>query len=439
MEVRRQLLHIAVGAGAIALKWLTWPQAAGIALAAVAFNAFLLPTLLPQVVRRGERTGAFTSGLVLYPMAVLALILIFRHRLDLAATAWVILAAGDGLATLIGVHLPRPALAWNPDKSVVGLLAFVIGGGAAAIGTLWWFSPGADLTWLVTTGLIATVAAGFAESVPIRLDDNITVPVIAAAALWSLTLVSPETWLAAVTTWSPVVLILLAVNGAVAVAGWRAATVTGPGAVIGAALGSLMIVSAGAPGWVMLIAAFLMAAGSTRLGHARKSRAGIAEARGGRRGPGNAIANTGLATWAALVGAGMIDPTLASLALVAALTTAGSDTVASEVGKAFGKTTWLVTTWRRVPAGTSGALSLEGTAAGVAASVVLATIGWGVGLLPPVAIPLVIVGATVASLLEGVLGATLEARGMLTNDVVNFANSAMGAGLTMVTWSLLMR
>jgi len=49
----------------------------------------------------------------------------------------------------------------------------------------------------------------------------------------------------------------------------------------------------------------------------------------------------------------------------------------------------------------------------------------------------VIVAANAASIVEGVIGATMEARGMLTNDVVNFVNSAMGAGVAMLIWSSL--
>jgi len=48
-----------------------------------------------------------------------------------------------------------------------------------------------------------------------------------------------------------------------------------------------------------------------------------------------------------------------------------------------------------------------------------------------------VVAATVASLIEGVIGATIEARGMLTNDVVNFVNSGIGAGLAILIWSSL--
>ena len=76
----------------------------------------------------------------------------------------------------------------------------------------------------------------------------------------------------------------------------------------------------------------------------------------------------------------------ALLALVAALTAGGSDTVASEIGKAWGRSTFLVTTLNRVPPGTPGAMSLEGTAAGVLAAVALAAVGVAFGLVPASAI-----------------------------------------------------
>jgi uncharacterized protein (TIGR00297 family) len=45
-----------------------------------------------------------------------------------------------------------------------------------------------------------------------------------------------------------------------------------------------------------------------------------------------------------------------------------ADTTSSEIGKAYGQTTYLITNFRRVPRGTEGAVSLEGTLAGVAAA-----------------------------------------------------------------------
>ena len=42
--------------------------------------------------------------------------------------------------------------------------------------------------------------------------------------------------------------------------------------------------------------------------------------------------------------------------------------MSSEIGKAYGKRAYLLTTLREVPRGTEGAVSLEGSVAGVAAA-----------------------------------------------------------------------
>ncbi|MCA1651993.1 MAG: DUF92 domain-containing protein, partial [Acidobacteria bacterium] len=121
-----------------------------------------------------------------------------------------------------------------------------------------------------------------------------------------------------------------------------------------------------------------------------------------------------------------------SVAFVAALTAGASDTVASEIGKAWGRRTWLLTSLRRVPPGTSGAISLEGSAAGVLGACALAGAGWGLGLIPGNAVLPVIAGATVGSLVESALGATLEAPGILNNDLLNFFNTAVAAAVAVL-------
>lgn len=57
---------------------------------------------------------------------------------------------------------------------------------------------------------------------------------------------------------------------------------------------------------------------------------------------------------------------------VASFVSKFSDTVSSEVGKAYGKTTYLINTLKIVPRGTEGAVSLEGTAGGAAAAALFA-------------------------------------------------------------------
>jgi uncharacterized protein (TIGR00297 family) len=188
-------------------------------------------------------------------------------------------------------------------------------------------------------------------------------------------------------------------------------------------------------GWLVLLVSFAAAAAMTRVGFARKLRAGIAEERGGRRGPGNAIANTGAAAWLAVLAAGMMPADLARLAMVAALATAAGDTIASEAGKAWGRTTWLVTTFRRARPGTTGAVSAEGTIAGALGAAFIAAVAAAAGLIEPAGIIVVAGAATVASLVEGALGATLEGAGILDNHALNLVNSLIGAALAVLAAS----
>jgi len=61
------------------------------------------------------------------------------------------------------------------------------------------------------------------------------------------------------------------------------------------------------------------------------------------------------------------------------------------------------------------------------AALALAAIASVFGLVSFSAVPLIVVAATVGSFAESVLGATLEAPGVLNNDVLNFVNTAIAA------------
>jgi uncharacterized protein (TIGR00297 family) len=218
-------------------------------------------------------------------------------------------------------------------------------------------------------------------------------------------------------------------NIAVAVAGWLARTVSVSGGVAGVTIGTVIFAGAGWRGWLLLFISFVAASVASRLGLRRKLALGIAEERGGRRGFGNAIANTGIAAcWAALLVLGRDDYSagFCYLLLTAALVAGASDTVASEIGKAWGRRTFLVTSFRPVRPGTPGAVSVEGTLAGIAAALGLAFIAASLGLLEaPLmrSIGIVVTAATLASFIESVLGATLEPRGILNNDLLNFVTT----------------
>lgn len=120
---------------------------------------------------------------------------------------------------------------------------------------------------------------------------------------------------------------------------------------------------------------------------------------------------------------------------VASLASKLSDTLGSELGKAYGKNTYLITTLKAVPRGTEGAVSLEGTLAGIAGSVAIAAFASALRVLPAGNMPILIctMAALVATTAESFIGATLqsEQRPWLTNEMVNFVMTLIGAATAM--------
>lgn len=431
-EDARQLVHIAMGAFALTLPYLTWLQAIALAGLAVAFNLFTLQKLLGRrLFRPGERIGRLGTGIVLYPLSVLTLLLLFRTRADIVAAAWGVLAVGDGTATIVGRRFPIAAIPWNQAKSVGGSLAFAGFGGAAAVGLAWWcretVMPPAYPWFFIVGPVLAAIAAAAIETIPVSLDDNVSVSITAASVMWIVSLISTDLVTEAARSIGPTFVIALVANTVVAAAGYLARTVTVSGAIAGTLLGTVIFVATGAAGWTLLLLCFASAVITSRVGLDRKRILGIAEEKGGRRGAGNAVANTGVAAIAALLSVLSYAHTQATIAFVAALVAGASDTIASEIGKAIGKRTFLITTMRMVTPGTSGAMSLEGTLAGIGGAGILALAAIALGLMPMAFVIPVVLAATAGALVESALGATLEPRGVLNNDLLNFINTTVAA------------
>ncbi len=183
-------------------------------------------------------------------------------------------------------------------------------------------------------------------------------------------------------------------------------------------------------GYLVVMFYFLVGSAVTKVGMEQKEAEGIAEKRSGMRGPENVWGSALTATLCAIATLFVDSPfkELLILGYVASFATKLSDTTASEVGKAYGKTTFLITNFQPVPRGTEGAVSLEGTLAGIVGSIAIAFVGWAVGLINLYGIIICIIAAFIATNIESVIGATIQSRfNWLTNEVVNFFNTAIGA------------
>jgi uncharacterized protein (TIGR00297 family) len=421
-----------MGAFALLLRDLAWWQAAVLAGLAILFNVTVLPRIGgARLYRASDVARGFPPGIVLYPVAVLLLILLFPSRPDIAAAAWGIMAAGDGLATIVGRAAGGRPLPWNREKTLVGSATLALAGGAAGAFLCWWCRPAVVpppyLWFSLGAPFLAALVAAAVESIPVRLDDNVSVPLSAAGVLFCLSLVSEDLALGAVSLIARQLPVALLVNAAVAAVGFAARTVSLSGALCGAGIGTTIFIATGWQGWLLLMVTFLLASITSRMGLERKTLLGIAEERGGRRGAANAVANTGVATVAAIMAVLTYARDPALIAFAAALAAGGSDTVASEIGKAWGRRSYLVPIFTRVSPGTSGAISAEGTAAGLLAAFALAVAAATLELVPFTAIAAIVGGATAGAFVESALGAMLEPHGIVNNDLLNFLNTAVAA------------
>lgn len=203
------------------------------------------------------------------------------------------------------------------------------------------------------------------------------------------------------------------------------------------ALGVILWGTLGWRGYGVMMFYFLAGSAVTRIGMAEKEALGIAEKRSGARGPenvwGSALIGTFCAlgvywaTWNGSTNAQGWVPLLL-LGYVASIGTKLADTCGTEIGKAYGQRTFLITTLQAVPRGTEGAVSLEGTVAGIVGSIAIATLAWSVGLISPMGIGICAIAAFIATNIESLIGATIEGKvGWLTHDVVNILNTLIGA------------
>jgi uncharacterized protein (TIGR00297 family) len=186
---------------------------------------------------------------------------------------------------------------------------------------------------------------------------------------------------------------------------------------------------------VPVLAVSLLAYFATKLGRAKKERLGTAESRKGRA-ASQVAANLGVAAimLSFHVQMGLIDShwfspgRIAPIPIfavgLAALAEAAADTVSSEIGQVLGGRPRMITTLRIAAPGTDGAISLAGTFAGIVSAGIVAALGtlaltgdWTIFAVS-------CTGGIFGLLFDSLLGATIERRGLLNNDAVNFLSTA---------------
>ncbi len=422
----RKIVHMSMLIFAFLLPYLTWRQAAGCALLALLFNVVILPRIgadLRKSPASAPSSGVWT-GIVIYPISVLALILLYRHDLYIVGAVWAILALGDGTAGVAGSSIRGPSLPWNREKTWSGFLGFVVAATAGAYALTRWVGPEIDADVALRICAATALVGAIVESLPIRLDDNATVPLVSGAFMYCLYFVERSALDSNMPYLGRRIVLAAAVNLALAVLALSLKMVNRSGAVCGFLLGVAIYLGWGYKSFLMMFAFFVIGSVATRVGYARKAARGLAERRGGARSWREALANSLAGAFFSLLVITTHHEGAFLIALIAAFAEAAGDTASSEIGQWLSGRAYLITTLQPVPAGENGGVSLGGSIAGILSSSLVVSLAFALGLCGKGTAGIALSAAVAGNILDSTLGATIERCGLVTNGIVNFAGTS---------------
>ena len=380
-DATRTFVHVLTALAVAAVPWLFASPLGPMTLALV-FAAVNLWAIRHRKLDALHAARPASYGTVAMPLALVFAFVLFEPRTTgFTATAWTIawtiLALADPVAGAVGRRYGH-----GGAKSWAGSAAFFVVAFATSLAglILWQASQGGPVApRLATNGdgvgplyppLLAHAAAAAAvatacEWLGRRGWDNLFVVLGVYFALVTMAVryqLPDAAW-----AWMPVV-------GALAFAGaaYRLRWLSGSGAVAAGLFAWLVLLKGGWPYLLSGAGFFVLSSLLSRWNRRRSASVDAIAEKGHRRDAAQVAANGFVAAVALALGHGP----LVLAAWVGAFAAAAADTWGTEIGTRFGGTPRLVTTGRKVPAGTSGGISAAGLLGGLAGAAVVGTLAW---------------------------------------------------------------
>ena len=208
-------------------------------------------------------------------------------------------------------------------------------------------------------------------------------------------------------------------------------------AVTATILGFLVALASGLKGISMLAAFFVLSVLATSHKKAEKLKIHPAESAGSPE-----VEKTGRDSWQVLANGGiagitailvLLNPENSSyylLMMAASLASALADTLSSELGTLYGSRFFNVITFKKEAKGLDGVISIEGTIIGAIGAGIIALIYAGFG---KTALTVALAGI-LGNLTDSILGALLERKNLIGNNLVNFLNTLFAAVIALLLY-----
>ena len=462
-EYKRQTIHVLIGMIVLIFPFVPL-QYLVLLLLVLFFSVLMLPVsskLFRIITSSDKATKRRPTGAICLSGSMLILVLVawaltftdYEFPIFLIGGAIAITTFGDGMATILrvteqarynilnNIEYPRRQYQGEQTKpesvkasltilSVGAIFSFLIGAWI-----VYWTGYTVSFQLLFFISVIGGTSGALFECISTRIHDNITVPIGSAMTMWLLLVIGYSV--------SPMYL-LFALAFALLL-GYLAyvAKIADISGLLSATLVGVLIIAFTNVWWFLLLLTFYMLGGGfTKYKYEYKKSLGIAQGKGGARGYRNVFSNSIFAIAASICYT--IFPHESYLFLyiyLGAVATATGDTLASEVGTTYKGSPRMITTLKKVEPGTDGGVSMLGETASILGSLVIGIFAvlFGVIAVDPIRLCLigmtiVVVSGFVGTNIDSLLGATLQQRGILSNNGVNVVSTLAGGLVAGALW-----
>ncbi len=404
-EFTRKFVHILVGVMMFFIPILLQSSLPMVLIAAV-FTIVNWVTVRKQLLP-AMNDARESYGTAYYPFAFLILVLFaWPDHIIIIIIAMLVLALADTAAAIVGESLPSPHKfsLTGDEKSLEGSLAMWVVS-FLVIATLLYFPP-----YQIFSGLALSTALGYAaltatiataaETLSRKGSDNLIVPLSVALVIYFLLTRSS----AEIIQFSLGMLL----GGIAAILFWKLRLLATSGAMATFLLATVIF---GFGGWqwtLPILAFFIPSSLLSKVGKRIKTRYDLVFEKGSERDFAQVFANGGVPGIIMIVYM-LTGNDVYFLYYLAALAAASADTWATELGTLVRHQPRLITTLRKVAAGTSGGITFPGTISATAGAALIAFssfvfpigISWGqVGLIT--------LAGLAGSMIDSLLGATIQ-------------------------------
>lgn len=462
-EYKRQTIHVLIGMIVLIFPFVPL-QYLVLLLLGLFFSVLMLPvssklfgviTSSDKAARRRPTGAVCLSGSMLI-LVLVAWVLTFtdyEFPIFLIGGAIAITTFGDGMATILrvteqarydilnNIEYPRRQYRGEQTKpesvkasltilSVGAIFSFLIGAWV-----VYWTGYVVSFQLLFFISVIGGTSGALFECISTRIHDNITVPISSAMVMWLLLVLGysvPPVYLVFALAFALLLGYLAYVAKIADISGLLSATLVG-----------VLIIAFTNVWWFLLLLTFYMLGGGfTKYKYEYKKSLGIAQGKGGARGYRNVFSNSIFAIAASICYT--IFPQESHLFMyiyLGTVATATGDTLASEVGTTYKGSPRMITTLKKVEPGTDGGVSTLGETASLLGSLVIAIFAvlFRVIEVDPIhlcliGMAIVVISGFVGTNIDSLLGATLQQRGILSNNGVNVVSTLIGGLVAGAMW-----